>query len=108
MSARTQSIVSASERPVLLVGRPVDLDSPFHRVPEARQQAGELVAAPGQQGPDRVVVGIDGGQPERQDRGAARRRPGDDLMVRPADPLDVVQPAQQARQGVLAEGPRFD
>ena len=29
-------------------------------------------------------------------------------MVRPADPLDVVQAAQQAGQGILAESPRFD
>ena len=60
-------------RHVRLVHRPVDLHAPFHRVAEAGQQAGELTAAPGQQGTDRVVIGVDGGQPERQDRPAPRR-----------------------------------
>ena len=61
--------------PVLLIRRRVDLHARFHRVAEAGQQAGELTVAPGQQGTDRVVVGVDGGQPERQDRAAARGGP---------------------------------
>ena len=76
MSARTQSIVSASEPgPSCWSDRAVHLDSRSTVSRKRASRPGELTVAPGQQGPDRVVVGIDGGQPERQDRGAARRRP---------------------------------
>jgi hypothetical protein len=82
----------------------VDLDAPLLGAAERIQDHRELRAASPEQGADRLVVRIDGGQPERQHRPVGRHA-RDDLMVRPPQPLDAGQVGHQVRPALLAKRP---
>ncbi len=82
----------------------VDLDAPLLGPAERIQDHRELRAAAPEQGAHRLVVRVDGGQPERQHR-PVRRHARDDLVVRPPQPLDTGQVGHQAGPGPLTKRP---